>query len=434
MAGTVPATVHSGDVAVSATGGTGQRNALPLLVLTSLFFMWGFLTCLNDIIIPHLKAVFELGYAQAMLIQLAFFAAYLVVSIPAGWLVERLGYKPGIVIGLLVAAAGCALFYPAAGFRSYALFLSALFVLASGITLLQVAANPLVALLGSPETASARLTLTQAFNSLGTTLAPMFGSALILASVVKSPAEQASLTVQARELYRAAEAAAVQRPYLGLAIALVILAAIMTTFRLPRGVASARVEVAPGTPSIWRYRHLVLGALAIFLYVGGEVAIGSFLVNFFKLPEIGGLDEAAGAKLVSFYWGGAMLGRFVGSVTLRSFKPGRVLFAHALGALALIAVAMSTSGFTAVYAILGVGLFNSIMFPTIFALAISGLGSQTGKGSGLVCMAIVGGAVVPVVQGALADAIGVQHAFIMAALCYVYVAWYGARGSIYRNA
>jgi FHS family L-fucose permease-like MFS transporter len=221
---------------------------------------------------------------------------------------------------------------------------------------------------------------------------------------------------------------------LGLAVALVLLALVMTTFRLPRGVAAARPEIDPNAPSIWSHRHLVLGALAIFLYVGGEVAIGSFLVNFFTLPEIGGLDEAAGAKLVSFYWGGAMLGRFVGSVTLRSFRPGRVLFVHALGALALIALAMTTTGFTAVYAILAVGLFNSIMFPTIFALAISGLGSQTGKASGVVCMAIVGGAIVPVVQGALADAVGVQHAFIVAALCYVYVAWYGARGSIYRNA
>jgi FHS family L-fucose permease-like MFS transporter len=242
------------------------------------------------------------------------------------------------------------------------------------------------------------------------------------------------MSLQARELYRAAEAASVQRPYLALTIALVVLAAIMTTFRLPRGVAAARAAAAPDAPSIWRFRHVVLGALAIFLYVGGEVAIGSFLVSFFKLPQIGGLDEAAGAKLVSFYWGGAMLGRFVGSVTLRSFRPGRVLFVHALGAFALIALAMASSGFTAVYAILAVGLFNSIMFPTIFALAISGMGDQTGKASGLVCMAIVGGAIVPVMQGALADAVGVQHAFIVAALCYVYVAWYGARGSIPRPA
>ena len=432
MAGFVPASTAT---QVTGIDSDARRPYLvPLIALTSLFFMWGFLTCLNDIIIPHLKAVFELGYAQAMLIQFAFFAAYFVVSLPAGAWVARIGYKQGILVGLLVAACGCAAFYPAAALRSYALFLSALFVLASGITVLQVSANPLVAMLGKPESASARLTLTQAFNSLGTTLAPMFGSAVILATTVKSSAELSRLSPTELEHYRAAEAASVQRPYLALAATLVLLAVILAAVRLPRGAQPARDGTAPEARSIWRYRHLLFGAVAIFLYVGGEVSIGSFLVNFFRLPEMGGMSEATGAKLVSFYWGGAMLGRFLGSLTLRWFAPGKVLFVHATGAVLLIALSMLSSGNVAVYAILAVGLFNSIMFPTIFALAISGLGEQAGRAAGVVCMAIVGGAIVPLLQGVVADCIGVKYAFIVAALCYLYIAWYGPRGSSHRAA
>lgn len=418
---------------VEVSSGDERRYLAPLAVLTSLFFMWGFLTCMNDIIIPHLKAVFELGYAQAMMIQFAFFAAYFVMSLPSGALVKRLGYKPGIVVGLLVAAVGCSMFYPAAQLRSYALFLSALFVLASGITLLQVAANPFVAALGKPESASARLTLTQAFNSLGTTLAPVFGSAVVLSTAVKSKADLATMDSAAVHAYRLTEAASVQRPYLGLAAALVLLAVAIGAFKLPKlssTAPSGSAKLPHYDQPIWRNRHLMLGALAIFLYVGGEVAIGSFLVNFFALPEIGGLSEAVAAKLVSLYWGGAMLGRFLGTITLRRFRPGGVLGGHALGAVALIVLAMVARGPLAMYAILAVGFFNSIMFPTIFALAIHGLGPRTGQGSGIVCMAIVGGALVPVLQGAVADAVGVQHAFAVAALCYLYVAWYGPRGSV----
>ncbi|HEV3030050.1 MAG TPA: sugar MFS transporter [Polyangia bacterium] len=406
-------------------------------VLTTLFFMWGFLTCLNDIIIPHLKGVFELNYAQAMMIQFAFFTAYFVVSLPSGAIVKKVGYKTGIIIGLLVAACGCLLFYPAAGARSYAMFLGALFVLASGITLLQVAANPFVAVLGKPETASSRLTLTQAFNSLGTTIAPAIGSFLILSTAVKSKLELAAMSPGAAEAYRLAEASSVQRPYLGLAAALVLLAVAIAAFRLPK-IEGGAVEGTMGASddaahkSAWSYRHLVLGAVAIFVYVGGEVAIGSFLVNYFKEPAIGGLAEAAGAKLVSLYWGGAMVGRFIGTVTLRMYKPGKVLALHAVGSCALIALTMLTSGSLAMYAVLAVGLFNSIMFPTIFTLAIDRLGKHTGQGSGILCMAIVGGALIPVLQGAVADAIGIHHCFIVALLCYVYIAWYGANGSLPR--
>jgi FHS family L-fucose permease-like MFS transporter len=429
MAGTAPI-APAGTVGAPQVG-TRTNYTAPLAVLTTLFFMWGFLTCLNDIIIPHLKAVFELNYAQAMLIQFAFFTAYFVMSLPSGRIVTRLGYKNGIIIGLGGAALGCLLFYPAAGVRSYGLFLLALFVLASGITLLQVAANPFVAALGKPETASSRLTLTQAFNSLGTTIAPQFGSLLILATAAKSAAEIKQMSPAAANAYRAAEAASVQRPYLGLAATLVVLAAAIALFKLPK----IEDVTPPGAPqaaagahkSAWSYRHLVLGAVAIFVYVGGEVAIGSFLVNYFKEPSIGGLTEAAGARLVSLYWGGAMIGRFIGTFTLRMWKPGKVLAAHASAALVLVAISMATHGGIAMWTIIAVGLFNSIMFPTIFTLAIDGLGPHTSQGSGILCMAIVGGAIIPVVQGALADAVGIHYGFVVAAACYVYIAWYGAK-------
>ena len=429
MAGSAPAAATA---TTSSPAGTNTSYLAPLSVLTTLFFMWGFLTCLNDIIIPHLKGVFELNYAQAMMIQFAFFTAYFVVSLPSGVVVKKIGYKGGIIIGLLVAAGGCLLFYPAAGARSYAMFLGALFVLASGITLLQVAANPFVAVLGKPETASSRLTLTQAFNSLGTTIAPMLGSILILGNAVKSKAEIAALSPAAAEAYRVAEAASVQKPYLGLTAALVLLAVAIAAFKLPRIEGSDDVTAAGADSthkSAWSYRHLVLGAVAIFVYVGGEVAIGSFLVNYFKEPNIGGLAEVAAANLVPLYWGGAMVGRFIGTLTLRKWKPGNVLAIHAVGCVALIALSMAASGSVALYSILAVGLFNSIMFPTIFTLAIDGLGRHTGQGSGILCMAIVGGALIPVLQGVVADAIGIHHCFIVALLCYVYIAWYGAKGS-----
>lgn len=412
----------------------GNSYLWPLAVLTTLFFMWGFITCLNDIIIPHLKAVFVLGYAKAMLIQFAFFTAYFVVSLPSGFLVNKVGYKKGIILGLLTAGVGCLAFYPAASARSYAMFLSALFILASGITLLQVAANPFVAVLGKPETASSRLTLSQAINSLGTTIAPIVGSVLILATPVKPADELATMSPAAVEAYRAAEASSVQIPYLGLAAVLVALAVAIAVLRLPRidaasgGSEAAQAGDTHDGASAWSYPPLVLGAIGIFVYVGAEVAIGSFLVNYFKEPEIGGLVEAQGARYVALYWGGAMIGRFIGSATLRIWKPGKVLAAHAFAATGLVILTMVASGPAAMWSVLAVGLFNSIMFPTIFTLAIDGLGKHTGQGSGILCMAIVGGALVPVMQGALADAIGIHHCFIIPAVCYLYIAWYGLKG------
>ena len=396
------------------------NHMFALSSLTSLFFMWGLITSLNDILIPRLKSAFDLTYTEAMMIQFCFFFAYFVVSIPAGVLVRRVGYQTGIVIGLLVAAVGCVGFYPAAEYQSYPYFLAALFVLASGITVLQVAANPYVTVLGAPETSSSRLTLTQAFNSLGTTIGPWLGGILILgeaAGAVEAAAEGAKT---------------VQMPYLGLAGMLVLLAVIMAVLRLPKVVDEDIATEAEGEStreSAWAYSHLVLGALGIFVYVGAEVAIGSFLVNFFAEESIAGLEEVEAAKLVSFYWGGAMVGRFIGAAAMQRVPAGKALAFNATMATILVLMTVFTSGHLAMWSILLVGLFNSIMFPTIFSLAIKGLGQHTSQGSGILCLAIVGGALIPLLQGFLADTYGIQPAFLLAAICYVYILYYGLRGS-----
>jgi MFS transporter, FHS family, L-fucose permease len=410
----------------SASSATG--NYLPALaVLTSLFFMWGLITSLNDILIPHLKAAFSLSYVQAMLIQFCFFGAYFVMSLPSGILVERIGYKRGIIIGLAVAGSGCLLMYPAAGMRSYYFFLFALFVLASGITLLQVAANPYVAILGRPERASSRLTMTQAFNSLGTTIGPFFGSILILAAARPTVTSDAVAS-------RAAEAASVQGPYFVLAMVLFALAVAIALVRLPTIEARDQPASDSSMPthehhdSVWAYRHLVLGAIAIFMYVGGEVAIGSFLVNFMSQADIAALSEETAGKYLSFYWGGAMVGRFIGAVVMTRVKPANVLAFNALVVIALLAIAMASAGTTAMWCLLAIGLFNSIMFPTIFTLAIDGLGKHTGAGSGVLCMAIVGGAIVPVIQGFVADNVSLLYSFVTPLVCYLYIAFYGVKG------
>ncbi len=421
-------------LAAQANGDT-RNYTFALVVLTSLFFMWGFLTCLNDILIPHLKAVFTLNYTQVMLIQFSFFTAYAIVSIPAGFLVERVGYKYGIVVGLLTAGAGCLLFYPAAGMQSYGMFLAALFVLAAGITVLQVAANPYVAILGRPETASSRLSLSQAINSLGHTIAPYIGSLLILSVAVKTADELAAMTPQQIGSYQLAEASAVQTPYLWLAGILILIAVVFAIIKLPKIEAAdvASSGEAGGNlhdlhHSAWGYKHLVLGAVGIFLYVGAEVSIGSFLVNYFGQSDIAGLDPADAGKFVSFYWGAAMVGRFIGSAVQRSVSPAKVLVVNAFIAAGLVVLSMVSFGQVAMWSILAVGLFNSIMFPTIFTLAINGLGKHTGQASGILCTAIVGGAIVPVVQGYFADTIGIHHAFFIPVLCYLYVAYYGVKG------
>jgi FHS family L-fucose permease-like MFS transporter len=397
-----------------------------LSILTTLFFIWGFITCLNDILIPHLKAVFTLSYTQAMLIQFCFFAAYFVMSVPSGYLVEKFGYKTGIVVGLLIAGLGCLLFYPAAGLHAYALFLAAFFVLASGITLLQVAANPYVTVLGPAETASSRLTLTQAFNSLGTTLAPYLGSLLILSTAFKTTEEINRLSITELSAYQAAEAAAVQQPYLFLAAMLLLMAAVFAGLKLPKITVESSVS-AQVAGSAWQYPHLVLGALAIFLYVGGEVAIGSFMVNFLGEAQVAGLAEQEAGKYVSLYWGGAMLGRFVGAAVMQKLRPASVLMFNALAAVGLVLTAIFASGSLAMWSLLAVGLCNSIMFPTIFSLALGGLGEHTGQGSGILCAAIVGGAIVPLLSGMLADQIDLQHALLVPVLCYLFIAYFGHR-------
>ena len=411
-----------------------------LTILTSLFFIWGFITCLNDILIPHLKSVFELTYTQAMLIQFCFFAAYFVVSVPSGYLVEKIDYKGGIIAGLSIAGIGCLLFYPAASQHSYPLFLAALFVLASGITLLQVAANPYVTILGCPETASSRLTMTQAFNSLGTTIAPYFGSLFILSAAVKTAEDIKLLDANQLSSYQTAQAAAVQNPYLFIAALLFFIAIIFALIKLPnikvidqKPDQSVASSIDNQHHSAWGYNHLVLGAIAIFLYVGGEVCIGSFLINFMGEPAIAGLAENEAGKYVSFYWGGAMVGRFIGAAVMQKIHPGKVLVFNALAATCLVLITINSSGSIAMWAILSVGLFNSIMFPTIFSLAISGLGSHTGQGSGILCAAIVGGAILPVIQGLFADQIGIQAAFFIPVLCYLYISYYGWKGCIPSN-
>ncbi|HEV7779462.1 MAG TPA: L-fucose:H+ symporter permease [Luteibacter sp.] len=423
--------------AASTTDGDKRYTYFPfaLGVITTIFFMWGFLTCLNDILIPHLKAVFELNYARVMLVQFTFFGAYFLMSLPAGRVVAKLGYKQSIVAGLAIAGIGAIGFWPAAQLRNYEAFLGALFVLATGITVLQVAANPYVALLGPERTSSSRLTLAQALNSFGTAIAPIFGGLLILSNTVKSGDEIASLSVAEQVTYRAHEAQSVQGPYLGLAVVLFLLAIFVFLFKLP--ALTETTEKADETKHTLRealsHPHVLFGVLGIFFYVGAEVSIGSFMVNYLSLPSIGNFSQQEATHYVSAYWTMAMIGRFIGSALMVKLSPRKLLATFAAVNMVLVATTMMTSGSTAVYSIVAIGLFNSIMFPTIFALGIERLGPLTGKASSLLIMAIVGGAVVPTLQGLLADSIGVQHAFVLPLLCYGYIIFYGLSGSKLRS-
>jgi FHS family L-fucose permease-like MFS transporter len=417
---------HSAAVTGGATG-AGGSNTRALVIVTILFFMWGLLTSLNDILIPHLKAIYTLSYLQAMLVQFCFFGAYFVVSVPAGMLVRRIGYQSGAVAGLLVACLGCLLFYPAAD-SGYAVFLLGFFILAAGITILQVAANPFVTLLGEPRTASSRLTLTQAFNSLGTTVGPLFGGLLILGgATLLSDAEIAAMDAVQREAHRAAEAATVRGPYLLLAAALFVLAVLFAFARLPKVVHTDSGDEGGSPLAVLRHRNLLLGAIGIFLYVGAEVSIGSFLIDFLGESNIAGLDHASAAPYVAYYWGLAMVGRFVGFAVMQRVSPGLVLGINAACAIGLVLLAAVGEGRVAMWAIIGVGLFNSIMFPTIFSIALAGLGARAGQGSGILCMAIVGGAIVPFVQGYFADSAGLQASFFVPMACYFFILYFGLR-------
>src|SRR6202142_3762921 len=400
----------------------------PLAVVTTLFFVWGFLTCLNYILVPHLKSIFDLSYTRVMLVQFAFFSVYFLFSIPWSKIVNIIGYQRTMVVGLLTMAFGAFLFLPAASAASFPLFLTALIVLAAGITGLQVAANPYVTLLGKPETASSRLDLTQAFNSLGTTIAPKVGGLLILSAAPLAMEQIRQFAPQALQTYRVHEAASVKMPYTVIGIALILLAILIGTFKLPK-IETAESSGQKVSDSIWRHPNLLLGALGIFAYVGAEVSIGSFLVNYFGLPEIANLSAKTAAGFVSFYWGGAMVGRFLGAGLLRLFRPGYLLALCATLAAVLVITSMLLRGHTAMWTILAVGLFNSIMFPTIFSLGVAELGPLTGNGSGLLNMAIVGGAILPVIQGVIADQVGLHHAFVLPVICYLYILYYGLSGS-----
>jgi MFS transporter, FHS family, L-fucose permease len=376
-----------------------------LTSLTILFFMMGFITCLNDILVPYLKAIFSLSYSQAALVQFCFFAAYGLTSIPFSKLIERVGYQKGMVIGFTLAALGCLLFYPAVVLHTYALFLAALFVLASGIVLLQVAANPCVSVIGPKETASSRLTMAQAFNSLGTFIAPLFGAYFILSALANST-----------------HAEGVVYPYFFIAAVLIIIALVLSRIDLT-GMETGEADET-GWLQVLKEPGLLLGVVGIFAYVGAEVAIGSFLVNY--VMDISQVTESQAAPLVAFYWGGAMVGRFLGIFTLKAFAPARVLMTHALLAVIFILISMQSTGTLAIGSMVLVGLCNSIMFPTIFTLGIKGLkAGQEKKGSGLLATAILGGAIVPLLTGLLADRLGLHHAFILPVVCYVYIAWLG---------
>jgi len=413
-------------------------NYRAMAMVTTLFFMWGFLTSLNDILVPHLKSIFELNYARVMLINSAFFGAYFIFAIPSGKLIEKIGYKKTMVAGLLIMAVGALLFVPAADAPSFELFLAALIVLAAGVTALQVAANPYVTVLGPARTASSRLNLTQAFNSLGTTIAPYVGGLLILAAAPLSSSELQKLSTSALLAYKQHEASSVKMPYVGIALALTLLALAIAMFNLPKIEATREFrpmgETDAAARDLWKQRQLVLGALGIFLYVGAEVSIGSFLINYFTQPDIGNLSVKVAAGLVSLYWLGAMIGRFIGSAVLQKLPTRAVLGTVAVVACVLVLTSMASTGWLAMGTIICVGLFNSVMFPSIFSLGIEGLGPLTGKGSGLLVMAIVGGAIIPVTEGALADHIGIHHAFILPALCYIYIAFYGFKGSVSKAA
>jgi MFS transporter, FHS family, L-fucose permease len=378
-----------------------------LTSLTVLFFMMGFITCLNDILVPYLKEVFDLDYTQAALIQFCFFGAYGLTSIPASKIIEKIGYQKGMVLGFAVTALGCLLFFPAVSLHTYALFLLALFVLASGIVLLQVAANPYVSVIGPKESASSRLTMVQAFNSFGTFLAPFFGSYFLL-----------------RSLSNSTDAGAVRYPYLIIAAVLVVIAFALSRLELPK------IESEENNRGTWgkvlKDSNLLMGMIGIFAYVGAEVAIGSFLVNY--VMELTPMPETEAATLVAIYWGGAMAGRFLGIFTLKEFAPGKVLSIHAMLAIALILISINSRGLLSIYSMILVGFCNSIMFPTIFTLGIKSLGAgEEQKGSGLLATAILGGALVPVLTGMLADGMGFRIAFLLPVICYGYIALLGLK-------
>lgn len=431
-----------------STAVNSKSNKSAFIFLTTLFFLWGFITVLVDSLVPRLKDVFEMSYAKTVLVQFAFFVAFFVFSLPAGFLLSKIGYKKGIVLGLLTMALGCLLFYPAASYRDFPVFLIGYFTLAGGITILQVAANPYVALLGSEEGASSRLNLSQAFNALGTTIAPVVGALFLLSDSVKTSQEIALLSAIERTDYYMAEAETVQTPFILIAVSIAVLALIFGFIKLPKVM-----EESPkgGYLKLLKNKGMLMGALGIFVYVGAEVSIGSFLVNYFSemnmslvvsqnetMMQIANTIASVFNKTFSdadpksllgifviFYWGGAMIGRFVGAYLTKIMTPGKVLSIFAILAIMMILISINTLGLISMWSILAVGLFNSIMFPTIFTLSLEGLGDLKAQASGLLCMAIVGGAIIPFIFGSLIDSFGFKTAFVLTILCYGYILFFG---------
>lgn len=426
---------------ISASGYAGnthmKTDTRAMSVATALFFMVGFLTCLNDIIIPHLKSIFALNYAEVLTVQFAFFTSYFVFSYPGGALVEKIGYKKTMVVGLIIMAIGAAGFIPAANLAQFSIFICALIILAAGITVVQVAVNPYVTVIGPPKTASSRLNLAQAFNSVGTFIAPFFGSVLILHNAVPVITAKGLVSMPEieRQAYRAAQASTVRLPYIGITFILFFLAIALALTKLKpqTGMTELTQDFRSGSfaealakpDSIWHHPWLIAGTLGIFTYVGAEVTIGSLLVNYMGLPNIGGLVQSVAAKFLMVYWGGAMIGRFLGSAILQRVRTGPVLSIAAIGAFALVMISLLTYGHFAMYALLFVGFFNSIMWPSIFTLGIQNLGPLTSKGASLMLMASIGGALIPLGTGVLADRIGLHPAFIIPAICYIYITIFG---------
>ncbi len=408
----------------------GTTNYSAMAMVTTLFFVWGFCTVLNDAVIPHLQTIFGLSYVQAAFIQVAFFGSYFIFAQPAGKLVEWVGYQRTMVIGLLTMGVGALCFLWAASTASYAVFLFAEAVLSAGITVLQVAANPYVTILGPPQTASSRLNLTQAFNTMGDTVAPYVGGALILGGAAiatpLTPLHGAALTA-----YRIHQASSFRLTYIVIAGAMIVLALAIAFYRFPRLEVTRDFRPASlniKQDSVWNHPHLYLGAVAIFIYCGAEVSVGTYSVKYLADPQIAGLPLAEGAKLLSFFWGGMMVGRFVGSALMQRMAANKLLTWAGVGAALMVLCSLLGTGHFAEVTILSVGLFNSIMFPTIFTLAVAELGPLTSRGSGLLVQAIVGAALIPLIMGYLADRFGIHHSLILPLLCYLFVIYYGARG------
>ncbi|MDT0689254.1 sugar MFS transporter [Salegentibacter sp. F188] len=424
-----------------------KTNRTAFIFLTILFFLWGFITVLVDSLIPRLREVFTLSYFQAGMVQFAFFGAYLLLSIPAGYILSKIGYKRGIILGLLTMAVGCLLFYPAASYRIFGVFMLGYFILAGGITILQVAANPYVTILGPEKSASSRLNLSQAFNSLGTAIAPIIGALFILSDKVMSTDEIAFMTEAEQQKYYISEAATVQTPFLGIAVFIILIAVVFLFVKLPKiGDTAASNDYR----KVLKNKNVILGAVAIFFYVGAEVALGSYMVNYFLSLELSetirdtpfmrniaewtlnsGLAEASSMAIVgvfvTFYWTGAMVGRFIGSYLTSIMNPAVVLSIFASCAIALLVITNFSTGLLAMWTIIAIGFFNSIVFPTIFSLALDGLGDDKPQGSGILCTMIMGGAIIPPAFGYLIDNFSFKVAFLLVIFCYLYVLYFGYR-------